>query len=163
MAKITSGAAVIIRATFPSAITEGNDVPTLRVERLTAGGDATGLGTLKITTIWPAPADPTAPGHVYYFLAEGAKDLAEGERVRVTAGSGEAKQGAYVPAGAVILAEGSTWLYIEEKPEYFVRQSVDISNPVGEGYVFLHGVQPGEKVVTSGAGHLLARETGTED
>ena len=55
------------------------------------------------------------------------------------------------------IAEGSTWLYVETQTNYFVRQAVDISQPKGEGYVLLHGVSPGEKVVTAGAAHLLAR------
>ncbi len=156
-ARIAAGEAAIVRAVLPSALGPMADV---RVERLGARGrDAE---QWKAKTAWTGPADPTAPGHVYYLLIEGAGP-AEGERVRVIAAAGEAQTGAYVPAAAVIIAEGATWLYIETQPNYFVRQAVDIGLPRGEGYVILHGVSPGEKVVTAGAAHLLARETGKED
>ena len=159
MNKLSSGEAVIVRAVLANA-PEGQ--PVMRVEKLGAPGSKDKPTAWTAKSVWSAPADPTVPGRVYYLLLENAKDLGEGERVRVIASSGEAQKGAYVPASAVIIAEGATWLYIETQPNYFVRQAIDIGQPSGGGYVLLHGVQPGEKVVVAGAGHLLAKETGTE-
>ena len=160
MTRIAAGEVAVVKATFPANIIDPAAPPTMRIEAL--GGNALAK-PLTAKTVWSGPADPAVPGRTYYMLVENAAALAEGDRVSVTATAGAPKEGAYVPAGAVIIAEGSTWLYIEEKPGYFVRQAVDISQPSGEGYVLLHGVQPGEKVVTAGAGHLLARETGETD
>ena len=159
MQKIAAGDVVVIRATLPANIL-GSGAPTLRVEPL---GARAGSKPVTASTVWSGPADPAVPGRSYYMLVESAKDLAEGDHVRATGSAGAETPGAYVPAGAVLIAEGGTWLYIEEKPGYFVRQVVELSQPSGEGYIVTHGVQPGEKIVTKGAGHLLAKETGTED
>lgn len=160
MAKLSSGAALVVRATFPARIMDGGKMPSIHIEVLGARRDAK---PPTVTAVWAAPADPTAPGHTYYMLVDATPDLAEGDRLRVAAVSATGKQGAFVPAGAVLIAEGGTWVYIEEKPDYFVRQAVDLSQPSGAGYVVPYGVAPGEKVVTTGAAHLLARETGTEE
>ncbi|MHB1205406.1 MAG: hypothetical protein ACYCZX_07550, partial [Rhodospirillaceae bacterium] len=157
ISKIAAGEISVVRAIFPANIIDPAAPPVLRIEPLTGVAPDKAL---IAKTVWSGPADPAVPGRAYYMLVENAGILAEGDHVRVIAATGAAKEGAYVPAGAVIIAEGATWLYIEEKAGYFVRQAVDISQPSGEGYILLHGVQPGEKVVTKGAGHLLARETG---
>lgn len=155
LGRIASGDAVLIRATLPPGIETPN---TMRVERLGQRGPDRGWAA---SAIWPAPADPALPGRSYLLLIEGAKLLAQGDRVRVIADSGERTKGAIVPNGAVVIAEGQTWLYIEEKPNYFVRQAIDVSKATGGGYFAPQGVSPGEAVVTEGAGQLLAKETGT--
>ena len=160
MTKIAAGDIIVVRAIFPANIIDPAAPPALRIEPLTGVAPEKPM-TAK--TVWSGPADPAAPGRAYFMLVENARPLAEGDRVRVIAATGATKEGAFVPAGAIIIAEGSTWLYIEEKADYFVRQAVDIGQPSGEGYVLLHGVQPGEKIVTKGAGHLLARETGSAE
>jgi hypothetical protein len=160
IAKITAGTALIVRATFPADSVGDSALGSIRIERLDAeegGKDWTA------TTVWSAPADPAVPGRSYYLLVEGAQGLAPGERVRVAAPYGAVTQGALVPTGAVLIAEGRTWLYIEEKADYFVRQAINLSHPVGEGYFTSSGVQPGEAVVIQGAGQLLAREIGTSE
>jgi hypothetical protein len=164
MAKIGAGKVLIVRATFPARILDAGPPPTVRIETLGAqSGARKDAKVITATTIWAAPADPTAPGHTCYMLVDATPELGDGDRVRVIAVSATGKQGAYIPAASVLIAEGGTWVYIEEKPDYFVRQAVDLSQPSGAGYVVPYGVQPGEKVVTTGAAHLLARETGTEE
>ena len=159
MAKLASGDMVIVRATLPAGAPPAVAGSTMHIDRLDAHqGDKGWTGT----TVWSAPADPTVPGRSYYMLVDNAQGLAQGDHVLVSVATGDSKQGAYVPAGAVVIAEGHTWLYIEEKPDYFVRQAVDISHPSGAGYFMPFGVQPGEQVVARGAGHLLARETGSD-
>lgn len=160
MSKIAAGEVTVVRAIFPANIIDPAAPPVLRIEPLTGAAPEKAL---IAKAVWSGPADPAVPGRAYYMLVENAGILAEGDHVRVIAATGAAKEGAFVPAGAVIIAEGATWLYIEEKAGYFVRQAVDISQPSGDGYILLHGVQPGEKVVTKGAGHLLARETGSAE
>ncbi len=160
LARIAAGEVAVIRATFPSGIVASDTPPAMRIESLRAPASAEAM-TAK--TVWAGPADPNAPGRVYFMLVEGPADLAEGDRVRVIAATGAGKDGAYVPAGAVIVAEGSTWLYIEDSAHHFLRRPVDISVASGDGYVVLNGIAPGAKVVTAGAAHLLARETGTTE
>jgi hypothetical protein len=161
LAALSTGKSVLIRATFPDGSLAGDTPAAICVERL---DDSAGSRKLcPATTVWRAPADPSVPGRSYYILVPGAPDLAPGERVRVLAQTGSAEKGAMVPASAVVIAEGRSWLYIEEKANYFVRQAADLSKPLAEGYVMPRDVQAGEPIVIQGAGQLLAREIGTED
>lgn len=157
LAKISAGTSAIVRATFP-ADTASGEGGALRVEALDGASDHHGW---TATSAWAAPADPALPGRSYYLLINGAQDLAPGQRVRVFLSVGPAQSGVVVPAAALIIAGGDTWLYVEEKTGSFVRRAVALSAPVGEGY-FTAAVHPGERVVVQGAGALLARETGTE-
>jgi len=159
MNKIASGGAALVRATLP----QGSmiDAPAqMRVEKLNAGGDDKGW---TASQVWSAPADPTVPGRSFYLLIENAKGLLQGDRVRVVGSASDKTKGAVVPADSVLIAEGKTWVYIEEKPDYFVRQAVDITRPTATGYFTPYGVQPGEPIVVRGAAHLLAKETGTAE
>jgi hypothetical protein len=159
MAKIASGDAALVRATLPQSM-PGDAPPSVRIEKLNPSGDDKGW---TANMVWSAPADPNVPGRSFYILVEKAKGLLQGDRVRVTAGGGDKTKGAVVPADSVLIAEGKTWVYIEEKPNYFVRQAVDTTRPTATGYFVPYGIQPGEAIVTKGAAHLLAKETGTED
>jgi hypothetical protein len=64
-----------------------------------------------------------------------------------------------VAASAVIQSNSAYWCYIEKPAGVFVRTAVDTSRPATGGYFVSAGVQPGDTVVTAGAGLLLARET----
>jgi hypothetical protein len=160
IAEIAAGNAAIVRATFATDVIGDSAPGHTRIERLDA---VAGGKNWTVTRLWSAPADSTLPGRSYYLWIEAAQGLNQGERVRVLADFGPSKAGAFVPAGAVVIAEGRAWLYIEDKADYFVRQAIDLSQPLGPGYFISAGVQPGEAVVVQGAGLLLAREIGTED
>jgi hypothetical protein len=64
-----------------------------------------------------------------------------------------------VPETAAVMSEGKYWCYIEKKPATFQRSEIDTARPVPEGYFVTEGVAAGDKVVTAGAGQLLARES----
>jgi hypothetical protein len=157
LAKVSAGTTAIVRATFPAdagAASEG----AMRVEPLDGG---TPHSQLSAASAWAAPADPAIPGRSYYLLVNGAEALTPGQRVRVFMPVGPSESGVLVPAGALVIAEGGTWLYVQEKNGAFVRRPISVSQPLGQGY-FTPAVHPGERVVVQGAGQLLARETGTE-
>ncbi len=160
LAALGSGKTVLIRATFPADMPSGSMPSAVHVERFDDVPHAKGWSA---SGVWRAPADPNVPGRSYYMLVPDATDLATGERVRVLAQDGESHKGAFVPASAIVVAEGGTWFYIEEKANYFVRRAADLSKPVGEGYFMPTRVHAGEPIVVQGAGQLLAREIGTED
>jgi len=150
MRRLASGAAVLVRVTFPAT---GGAVPkSLEISRM--GTDAKSWTT---HTIWDAPADPAIPGRGFYALVEGS-DLAQNERVIAAVPTGAPQTGAKIPAKAVVYGESEAWAYRQTGPATFLRTKVDISRPVGDGY-FVDTIKPGDKVVTDGAGLLLARET----
>jgi hypothetical protein len=157
LAKVAAGTTAIVRASFP-ADTGGAAAGTMRVAPL----DSAPATPILSAAAWAAPADPTMPGRSYFLIIEAAESLTPGQRVRVFMPVGPSEAGVVVPAAALIIAEGGTWAYIEEKSGSFVRRAVSLSQPSDSGY-FTTAVHPGERVVVEGAGQLLARETGTED
>jgi hypothetical protein len=157
LARISAGTSAIVRATFPADIgpSSGGAMSVAPLD-----GAVTHLN-LSTTSAWAAPADPAIPGRSYFLLVNGAQALAPGQRVRVLMPVGPSQPGVLVPASALVIAAGGTWLYVQEKSGAFIRRPLSVSQPLGEGY-FTAAVHPGERVVVQGAGQLLARETGTE-
>jgi hypothetical protein len=58
-----------------------------------------------------------------------------------------------------VISDSKYWCYVERKPGVFVRTELDTSVPLAEGYFVKDGIAAGDKVVTTSAGLLLARET----
>jgi hypothetical protein len=149
MGEFASGAAVLVRVTFPAT---GGEAPRqLIISRM--GADAKSWTT---TTIWDAPADPSVPGRSFYAIVHGS-DLAQNERVTAAIPSGAAQAGAKIPAHAVVFGESEAWVYVQTAARTFLRSKVDTSRPMGDGY-FVTGIKPGDKIVVDGAGLLLAHE-----
>jgi multidrug efflux pump subunit AcrA (membrane-fusion protein) len=149
MHELASGAAVLVRVTFPG---DAGPMPRqLIITRM--GADAKSWTT---TTIWNAPADASVPGRSYYAILHGS-DLAQNERVTAAIPSGAPQAGTKIPANAVVFGESEAWVYVQTAARTFVRSKVDTSRPMGDGY-FVTTIKPGDKVVMDGAGLLLAHE-----
>jgi hypothetical protein len=99
----------------------------------------------------------TVPGRSFYALVENS-DLAQNERVIAAIPTGTSQAGAKIPARALVYGESEAWVYLQTAQNTFQRTKVDISRPLDDGY-FVSSVKPGDKVVTDGAGLLMARET----
>jgi hypothetical protein len=154
MARLTSGRSVLVRVTFPIGAI-GNGRPTS--VRLTRLGNTAQSWTAD--RVWEAPADATLPGRSFYALIDGS-GLTQNEHVTASVPTGPAMPGITIPSRAVLLGESETWVYQEIKANTFLRTRIDISRPTADGY-FLSpdsGLKPGQKIVTTGAGLLLARE-----
>jgi hypothetical protein len=158
MQRLASGRAVLVRVTFPSI---GGAAPK-RVDISRMGADRK---SWTAHTIWDAPADVTVPGRSFYALVDGS-DLAQNERVIAAIPTGRTQTGAKIPMRALVYGESEAWVYLQTAENTFQRTKVDISRPLDDGY-FVDNVKPGDKVVTDGAGLLMAREinpsTATEE
>jgi len=150
MRRLASGEAVLVRATFAAI---GGAAPK-RIEISRMGADRK---SWMAHTIWDAPADAAVPGRSFYVLVEGS-DLAQNERVTAAIPTGGAQAGAKIPAKALVYGESEVWAYVQTAENTFLRTKVDIGRPLEDGY-FVTSIKPGDKVVTDGAGLLLARET----
>ncbi|HKQ10513.1 MAG TPA: hypothetical protein VJS85_04935 [Rhizomicrobium sp.] len=151
MDRLTSGRTVLVRVTFPLS-SLGRLPMALSVARL-------GVGTTHwpAAAIWEAPADPTFPGPSILALVEGS-DLAQNDHVIATVPTGAPAAGVTVPSGALVYSEDRAWAYLEAAPRSYRRVPVSTANPTEGGYFLAQGVAPGARVVTAGAGLLLARE-----
>lgn len=153
MAQLTKGRTVLVRATFP-------------MEKMTATPSELGVSrplrdssraVWTTTAVWDAPADSSIPGRSLFALVRDS-DLAQGERVIVSATQGNPITGVVVPATAVVVSESGTWCYVVVESNRFSRRAVDTRMAIGDGYFVPRGIAPGQHVVTAGAGLLLAHE-----
>lgn len=152
--QLTSGKAVLVKATFPLDALGATQPREIAVRHLSAQQDQQGWNS-KI--IWSAPADPTIPGQSFFALIDGS-DLQPGEHALVSSPTGAAMQGVAIPASAVLISEGKPWCYLQIASGEFRRLQIDITRPLPGGY-FIAG-NPGGSVVVRGTGLLLARELG---
>jgi hypothetical protein len=149
---LASGRVKLLRATFALGAPLTATPVTLRVARLDAASGWT------VHPVWSAPADVNLPGRSFFALLKDS-DVGEGERLLVWAPDpGPAQQGVTVPAASVVISDGRYWCYIEARPGVYVRREVPTDRPRGADYFVTQGIAAGDKVVTTGAGLLLARE-----
>jgi len=151
MDRLTAGRTVLVRVTFPLGSLDHQPVQ-LAVARL-------GVNTRRwpAAAIWEAPADLTFPGPSTLALVEGS-DLAQNDHVIATVPTGAPAAGVTVPSGALVYSEDRAWAYLETAPRSYRRVPVSTANATEGGYFVAQGVVPGARVVTTGAGLLLARE-----
>jgi len=152
---LADGETKLVRVTFPLGSLDSRTPDRLQLAHLNA---ANSVKSWTATAIWGAPADATVPGRSFFVLLKGS-DAGEGERLLVWAPTGSPESGVLVPAAAVVISDGKYWCYVERKPGVFVRTELDTSRPVADGYFVKDGVAPDDKIVTTSAGLLLARET----
>ncbi len=153
LARIADGSNQLVRVTFPPVATAAAVPKVLRIASL----DAPDAVAVTSHTVWAAPQDPTLPGRSVFAVLTNAA-LAEGSRVRAQAASDSASSGVVVPDAAVVITNGEYWCYVKKKEGTFQRVAIDASRPLGEGYFVADAITPGDQVVTTGAGLLLARE-----
>jgi hypothetical protein len=154
--ELAAGRSKLLRVTFPLGVLNGAAPSSLRVARLDAA--ATG-DRWTVHVVWDAPADSASPGRSFFALLQHT-DAGEGERLLVWANGdavGGGESGVLVPPASVVMSDGKYWCYVERQPNVFTRLPLDISRPMADGY-FVAGIKPGEQIVTSAAGLLLARQ-----
>lgn len=153
--QLAGGQVKLVRVTFPLGTVSGTAPKSLRAAHI--GASKPGAGW-KMTLVWDAPADASVPGRSFFALLRGG-DAGEGERLQVWTALGAPVSGVVVPAAAAVMSESKYWCYVEKKPGTFVRTEIDTSKPTSDGYFVTDGVGAGDKVVTTSAGQLLAKES----
>lgn len=152
---LAEGSTQLVRVTFPLGALPGETPKTLSASRLGSGSAGT---RLKLTSVWPAPADATVPGRSFFSILR-AGELGEGERIIAWAPIGTPQPGVLIPAEAAVISDGRYWCYVEEKPGTFDKTGLDTGKPFENGYVVTQGVKAGDKVVVKGAEQLLAQQS----
>jgi hypothetical protein len=151
--KLAEGKHKLVRATFPADSKITGTPKTLRVASI----DAQSGTAWSAHTVWAAPQDPTLPGRsVFAILTDEA--VMEGAHVRAQTEGDSGVVGVVVPEPAVVVSDGQYWCYVKKKEGVYQRVAIDTSRPFGEGYFVTEGILPGQEVVTTAAGSLLARE-----
>jgi len=154
--ELANGTVKLARVTFPPGVLAGARPKSLRVTMLDASPGATSWTTSEL---WDAPQDPALPGRSFFALLN-APEAAEGARLQVLAvAASGGVAGVLIPSSAVVVSSGQAWCYLRKKAGTFARTPIDTTRPLADGYFATAGVSPGDQVVTSAAGLLLARQT----
>jgi hypothetical protein len=159
LTELAEGHTKLLRVTFPLGVLNGPPPNGLRVSRL----DAATVGERwTARPVWDAPFDSSIPGRSFFATLQHT-DVGEGERVLIWAAgdnhSERPESGIVVPPSAVVVIDGKYWCFVEKEPGVFSRAPVDISRPTADGYFVGDGIKPGDLIVASAAGLLLARQT----
>jgi hypothetical protein len=156
---LAAGRIKIARISFPLGSFTAGGPAHLRVRRL----DQPLRNSWRIPNVWAAPADGSMPGRSYFAVLE-QSDVNEGERLLAWATDAAAhgtEAGVFIPATALVITEHAYWCYARRANGTYQRIPVDIERPQPGGYFIAAGIEPGDPVVTAGAGLLLARESGS--
>jgi hypothetical protein len=156
LAELTSGHAILVRATFPMDSIEAARPPEISVTHLGAKQDSVRWTTKQI---WPAPADPTIPGRAFFALVSGS-NLQSGEHVLAYAPIGASVSGWRIPTDAMVLNDEKAWAYLQIAPGRFQRLQIDQELTLPGGYFTTSPLARGRLAVVRGTGLLLAREIG---
>jgi hypothetical protein len=157
LTELAEGRSKLLRVTFPLGVLTAAP-NSLRISRLDA---ATAGGRWTARVIWDAPADSGIPGRSFFAMLQHT-DVEEGERLLVWAAgnaSERAETGILVPPSAVVVTDGKYWCFVEREPGVFALAPLDISRPMADGYFVRNTIKPGDPIVTSSAGLLLARQS----
>ncbi len=152
---LSSGQKKLVRVTFPLGAV-GAELPA--AVRLAHLGASQAGQSWQARGVWSAPADATVPGRSFFAVLESG-EASEGEHLMAWVPVGAPEPGVLIPAAAAVMSQGQFWCYIEKQTGTFVRTGFDASRSTPEGYFVREGVSPGERIVTTAAGQLLARET----
>jgi hypothetical protein len=154
--ELANGTVKLARVTFPPGALTDTRPKSLRV---TTFDPSPGRAAWTTSELWDAPQDPTLPGRSFFALLS-APQAAEGAHLQalaVAAAGGTA--GVLIPTAAVVVSNGQAWCYVQKKAGTFERTPLETNRPLPDGYFASSGVSPGDQVVTSAAGLLLARQT----
>ncbi|MDE2370464.1 MAG: hypothetical protein KGN16_15945 [Burkholderiales bacterium] len=141
--------AAIVGVALPAATTAP---PRVRVTP--AGGAATDAAWAT----WLAPAaqaDARLGANVQLYRVGRALPARAGVDVELP---GAPADGVRVPSQAVVWYAGQPWVYVRRDARHFARVPLLEAREEADGYFVPTGLQPGEAVVTRGAGLLLSQE-----
>jgi len=106
------------------------------------------------------PGQGQALGGAYLLSAPAAPMLQPGRVLTAELRDrGAPLHGVKVPRGAIVRSQGEDWVFIEVAAGSFERRPLHAAAWLEDGCVVQEGVRAGERIVTTGAGLLLAAES----
>ncbi len=120
-------------------------------------------GYTQAKLISPFPrVDPRIQGVSFLYVTPNHPGLAPGLNLVAHLAAGRLMHGVLVPQQAIVWWQGQAWAYKQPAPGRFVRQEVETSTQVADGFFVSGGILPGDRVVVSGAQMLLSEELGAQ-
>ena len=125
-----------------------------RIAPINAEQNLTDAKFLRLAT----SADPQVQGQGFIFLVETNSFLPGAALVAYLSLPGTPKKGVLVPASALLRYEGEVFVYLQKAEDKFEREQVKLDLPLKNGWLVTSELEPGEKVVVTGAQQLLSEE-----
>jgi hypothetical protein len=143
-----------VRIDIPNVMLQSGDTV-----RLGDTADATSVRVLGAA----ASADAKLQSAGVLAIARGtaAKGLLAGRIVPAAADGGSSESGVTVPRDAIVRYQGGLWVFVEKPDRSFARVELIGARPVADGWFVSLDLAPGTRIVVSGAGSLMAIETGS--
>lgn len=149
---LLDGRSLLVRIAL--AVPSRPGAPSGPAELAVAGG-----GSAWAEIIGDAPqADPKFPGPAMLAIAKPGGVLRPGSTAAARVPWGTLLAGASVKADAVVRYEGRLWVYVATGSERFERRELRDAVPVPGGWLATTGLDPGTRVVVTGAQLLLSEE-----
>lgn len=101
-------------------------------------------------------------GRLVLVRGSDAPGLRPGRVVAAEMESGEVRDGVILPRSALVRVDGFDWVYLRISDDEFLRRRVDGARMQSDGWFVTSGFKPGDDIVDTGAGSLLAVERGGE-
>ena len=119
---------------------------------------------LTIQSAWIAPtANPNRSGAAWLALVATTTRLPVDSRGAVDIPqSAQAQTGVELPRSAIVYADSGSWVYVAIDDTHYQRRAIALDRPTADGYFVDQGFRVGERVVTAGAGLLLAEQLGQD-
>lgn len=154
VADIATGHAALVRIDIPNLMLRPGH--TVRI------GAAPEVGSVQVLGA-AASADAKLQSAGVLAVARGtpARGLLAGRIVPAAADSGSRETGVVVPRDAIVRYQGGMWVFVEKPDKSFVRVELIEARPVADGWFVSSGLTPGTRIAVSGAGSLMAIETGS--
>lgn len=159
MEALGDGRKKLVRLVFPQDVPE---LPQASDVSLAATEDPSAARRWKVESLWAAPSEGGIPGRSLFAVINDGR-LSEGRRMLALYSRRTQDTGVLIPAAAVITQDGQYWCYVQTGEGEFERIRIDTDHPVTDGYAVAGKLKAGERVVTRGAGILLARELGSSE
>lgn len=142
----------LLQVTLPLNVEPSSPPPTVLVHN---GGVGRVLSARLVSA--SPQSDPRVQGTTFFYRLP-ARTTRIGMRLPVDFPlPGALRQGVVIPLAAVLWYGNQSWVYLQIDPEHFIRRAVATNTPAPGGY-FETGLQPGQKVVVTGAQLLLSQE-----
>jgi hypothetical protein len=144
----------LLLVTLPPDRSLPEEVKTIHIEP--SGNRAQALEARLVSAA--AQTNGMFQGETYFFSSE-AQALRIG--MRVTAWIAQQQNGWHgviIPASAVVWHLGQAFVYVQNSEDHFLRRAIDTGTPTGNGYFLRNTLEPGQKLVVTGAQMLLSEE-----
>jgi RND family efflux transporter MFP subunit len=108
--------------------------------------------------------DPSTQGQPFVFrIRPAGLPLRPGQAVAAyLRNGGAARKGVVIPHSALVRAEGSTWAFLQQGEDKFIRREVHMIQATERGWFTTAGFEPGQRVVVTGAQVVLSEESKSE-